>query len=142
MLKRLLHSRIRAFERRYDYDMEYAHAILDTNRQAFHTYAQAIRLARVRDGVPAAAFFAAKLVVTLTGTVLCSRAICAALVASEYISIGCASTAAAPDCASASKPSSIADMVVAEDLIRSMAFCAIGEGTPNSASRMVAKAFT
>lgn len=65
MLKRLLRSRIAAFERRYDYDMTYARELLDFDRGAFMNFSRVARLARTQISLPSDALFAAKLVTTL-----------------------------------------------------------------------------
>jgi len=66
MLKRWLHSGIAVFERRYDYDMSYAHEMLRTSRRALKTFMRAARLSRFNEGVPVTTWFAAKLATTLS----------------------------------------------------------------------------
>jgi len=65
MLKRLLRSRIAAFERRYDYDMTYAREILDFDRGAFMDFSRVARLAGTQISLPSDALFTAKLVTAL-----------------------------------------------------------------------------
>jgi hypothetical protein len=65
MFNRLLRWRIAAFERRYDYDMDYARKMLGTNRSAFIMFSRASRIARIGDGLPPAALFAAKLATSI-----------------------------------------------------------------------------
>ncbi|HYM34967.1 MAG TPA: hypothetical protein VET48_06185 [Steroidobacteraceae bacterium] len=65
MLKRWLHKRMSAFERHYDYDMRYAHDMLDISRPAFFKFWRAARLAQSPDVAPRSALFAAKLVATM-----------------------------------------------------------------------------
>ena len=66
MLKRWLHSGIAVFERRYDYDMSYAHEMLRISRRALRIFMQAARLSRFNEGVPVTTWFAAKLATTLS----------------------------------------------------------------------------
>jgi hypothetical protein len=66
MLKRILHNRIAQFERRYDYDMQYAHEILDVDRSEFQRFARAARLVNAHAGVPPAALFAARIAATMS----------------------------------------------------------------------------
>ena len=65
MLHRLLAAPIAAFEKRYDYDMGYAHRMLRASRAAFLRFAIFTRGAQHRDGVPLAPWFAARLAATL-----------------------------------------------------------------------------
>ena len=65
MLKKLLSAHIEAFEKRYDYDMTYAHRMLSASRGAFLRFALFSRTAQVREQVPAAPWFAARIAATL-----------------------------------------------------------------------------
>lgn len=62
MLSWLMRRRIAAFERAYDYPMDYARDILEASPRALLTYGRILALARYRRDVPAAAAYAAKLV--------------------------------------------------------------------------------
>jgi hypothetical protein len=61
MLRKLLHGRIKAFERRFGYDMAYGHEMLDVRLPAFLRFWQAAQLVQYTDGVPTAALFAARI---------------------------------------------------------------------------------
>jgi hypothetical protein len=65
LFNRVIHRRIAAFERQYDYDMTYAHQMLDTSRPAFLRFSRVAEMAAHREAVPPAALFAAKLAATL-----------------------------------------------------------------------------
>ena len=65
MFKKLLSAQINAFEKHYDYDMGYAHRMLRASRGAFVRFALFSRCAQVREQVPAAPWFAARIVAAL-----------------------------------------------------------------------------
>jgi hypothetical protein len=65
MLKSLIDSRIKAFERRYGYDMSYARMLLRTRLQAFMRFAQVTKMSTYQDGVPRDPWYAAKIAATL-----------------------------------------------------------------------------
>ena len=65
MLNWLLHRRITAFEKAFDYDMGYVHEMLETSRPAFWRFHRFTGMSRHAEAVPAAALFAAKLATTL-----------------------------------------------------------------------------
>jgi alkylhydroperoxidase family enzyme len=65
MLTWLIHRRLRAFERAYDYDASYMHELLDIDRGAFFAFARVTKLGHFRKGVPREARFAASLVGTI-----------------------------------------------------------------------------
>ena len=65
MLDWLLHRQIADFERHYAYDMGYAHRMLRASRGAFLRFSLFARLAQYRAGVPAAAYFAVRIIATL-----------------------------------------------------------------------------
>jgi alkylhydroperoxidase family enzyme len=62
MIRSLLHRTIGRFERRYGYDAAYMHEILDTSVAAFIKLALAQAMNAHRDGVPADALHAARIV--------------------------------------------------------------------------------
>jgi hypothetical protein len=62
MLSWLMRRRIAAFERAYDYPMDYARDILEASPRALFLYGRIAALANYRRQVPAAAFHAAKIV--------------------------------------------------------------------------------
>jgi alkylhydroperoxidase family enzyme len=62
MLSWLMRRRIAAFERDYDYPMDYAREILEASPRALLLYGRIAALANYRRKVPAAAFHAAKVV--------------------------------------------------------------------------------
>ncbi|HEX7970032.1 MAG TPA: hypothetical protein VF502_17540 [Stellaceae bacterium] len=62
MLRWLMRRRIAAFERAYDYDMDYAREILEVSPRALAAYGRIEGLARYCHGVPKDAFHAARLV--------------------------------------------------------------------------------
>lgn len=65
MFKHLLTRQIEAFEQHYDYDMSYAHRMLRVSRGAFLRFALFSRFAQVREAVPAAPWFAARIAASL-----------------------------------------------------------------------------
>jgi alkylhydroperoxidase family enzyme len=62
MLKWLIGRRIAAYERRYDYDMSYARAILEASPHALLAFGRIEALANYCRDVPPEAYYAAKLV--------------------------------------------------------------------------------
>lgn len=65
MLKRIIRSRLAAFERANDYDMSYARALLEADLSAFMAFAKLMPLSRYRRDVPREVYWAAKLTATL-----------------------------------------------------------------------------
>ena len=65
MVKKLLTAQIKAFETRYNYDMGYAHRLLRASRGAFIRFALFSRFALVREQVPVAPWYAARIAATL-----------------------------------------------------------------------------
>jgi hypothetical protein len=65
MLKPLLHRRLRRFEADFDYDMGYAHELLEISLEAFLRFAGFMGMARYRQDAPVAAWHAARLTATL-----------------------------------------------------------------------------
>ena len=65
MINRFLHAWIARFEKAFGYDMRYGHEMLDVSRPAFLKFSRVTRLSQHREGVPAAAEYAAKLAATL-----------------------------------------------------------------------------
>ncbi len=65
MLTWLIHRRLRAFERRFDYDASYMHELLDIDRKAFFAFARVTKMGHFRKDVPREAHFAASLVGTI-----------------------------------------------------------------------------
>jgi hypothetical protein len=65
MLNWLLHRQIAAFEKAFDYDMGYAHEMLETSRPAFWRFQRFTGMSRHAESLPAAALFAAKVATTL-----------------------------------------------------------------------------
>jgi hypothetical protein len=65
MLNRLIARRLEAFERAFRYDASYLHEILEVSRRAFVRVARLQGMAAHREGIPAAPWYAAKLVATL-----------------------------------------------------------------------------
>lgn len=65
MFKKLLTAQIKAFETRYNYDMGYAHRLLRASRGAFIRFALFSRFALVREQVPVAPWYAARIAATL-----------------------------------------------------------------------------
>ena len=61
MIRLILHSTIRRFERRYDYDATYMHAILEASIPAFVKFALAQTMSAHREGVSPDALFAARI---------------------------------------------------------------------------------
>ena len=62
MIRRLLEHQLATFERRWHYPMDYARTLLRASRRGFWRFARVMPLAAWRDGVPLAAWHAAKLV--------------------------------------------------------------------------------
>ncbi|HRE90717.1 MAG TPA: hypothetical protein PK095_16445 [Myxococcota bacterium] len=65
MFKRIIRSRLAAFEKAHDYDMSYARALLEADLAAFLAFAKVMPLTRYRRGVPPEVYWAAKLTATL-----------------------------------------------------------------------------
>ncbi|HYD96620.1 MAG TPA: hypothetical protein VEC01_14920 [Noviherbaspirillum sp.] len=65
MLKWIARRRLAAFEREFDYDASYLHRMLDVSWQGFLRFAPMMKLAAHREDVPPAAWYAAKIVVSL-----------------------------------------------------------------------------
>ena len=65
MFKHLLKRQISAFENQYDYDMGYAHRMLQASLGAFLRFAMFSRGAQMREDVPAAPWFAARIAAAL-----------------------------------------------------------------------------
>ena len=65
-LKSLLRRRVRAFEETFAYDASYMHEILETSLPAFLRFAMIEGLAKHREDVPVAVWYAAKLVAALS----------------------------------------------------------------------------
>jgi uncharacterized lipoprotein YbaY len=65
MLKWLLRRPLDRFEREFDYDMSYAREILDASPGAMLRFGMATGFTRHREGVPAAAYYAAKIAGTM-----------------------------------------------------------------------------
>ena len=65
MFKTLLKRQIKAFENHYDYDMAYAYRMLRASTGAFLRFALFSRAAQLRQGVPAAPWFAARIAAAL-----------------------------------------------------------------------------
>jgi hypothetical protein len=65
MLNRLIARRLAAFERAFRYDASYLREILDASRRAFRRVARLQAMAAHREEIPAAPWYAAKLVATL-----------------------------------------------------------------------------
>lgn len=61
MLDWLIRRRLAAFEKTYGYDISYARELLAVNRKGFLRFARVQPMADCRDGVPAEAWYAAKL---------------------------------------------------------------------------------
>jgi alkylhydroperoxidase family enzyme len=62
MIRWLIERQLANFERRWHYPMDYARALLRASRAGFWRFARVMPLAAWRDGVPPAAWHAAKLV--------------------------------------------------------------------------------
>lgn len=65
MLKRIIRSRLAAFERAHGYDMSYARALLEADLSAFMAFAKVMPLSRYRRDVPREVYWAARLTATL-----------------------------------------------------------------------------
>lgn len=62
LLKRIIRSKLKAFERRYDYDVSYMDEVLEADPGALVAIARVQRMSRYRKGVPVAPWYAAKIV--------------------------------------------------------------------------------
>jgi alkylhydroperoxidase family enzyme len=62
MIRWLMERQLAAFERRWHYPMDYARSLLRASRRGFWRFTRVMPLAAWRDGVPVAAWHAAKLV--------------------------------------------------------------------------------
>jgi hypothetical protein len=65
LMKWLMRRRLAAFERAYDYDMGYVHAMLDADPAAVKLFGRLIALGGYRRNVPLAPWYAAKIAATL-----------------------------------------------------------------------------
>ena len=65
MMKTAARAMLAAMGRRYDYDVTYMRAMLDTAPGAFFKFAKIMDVARHREAAPATAVFAAKLVASM-----------------------------------------------------------------------------
>jgi len=65
MLKRIIHARLRAFERRYAYDAAYLHELLAVDAGALMRVARLNGMSRYRRDVPPGPWFAAKIVAAM-----------------------------------------------------------------------------
>lgn len=61
----LVKKRIRAFEKEFDYDMEYARDMYSASPRAFWKFSKMLALSEHREDVPREAWFAAKIAATL-----------------------------------------------------------------------------
>ncbi|MDM4771180.1 hypothetical protein [Solimonas sp. SE-A11] len=66
MIKSLINRQISKFERAYDYDMSYARDLLETDLRALMAFNKVMPLGRYRRDLPMDAWFAAKLVGTMS----------------------------------------------------------------------------
>lgn len=66
MIKRFLHTRIARLETSFGYDAAYLHEILDVSLAAFVKFSLFQLMSAHQDGVPADAYFAAKIASTLS----------------------------------------------------------------------------
>lgn len=66
MLKWIIRGRLAAFETKYHYDMSYARDILATDTRAFFVFARIVPIGNYRKDVPKNAYWATKLVGTVT----------------------------------------------------------------------------
>ena len=62
MLSWLIHRKLDAFEKEYDYDVSYSRELLDTSTKAMLLFHKATGLGDFREGVPKDPWFAARLV--------------------------------------------------------------------------------
>jgi hypothetical protein len=65
MLKWLIRNRLAAFQRKFDYNLDYAREILDADTGAFLRFARLDGLTRYRRDVPADVYYAVKLTTTV-----------------------------------------------------------------------------
>ena len=65
VIKGFIHQRIAAFEREFDYDMGYGHEMLDISFGAFRRFSSVMGIAKHRESIPPAPWYAAKLAATL-----------------------------------------------------------------------------
>lgn len=66
MIKTFMKAQIAKFERGYDYDMSYARELLEIDTGALLKFSRVTALSRYRRGIPAEAWYAAKLLGTMT----------------------------------------------------------------------------
>ena len=66
MLKWLIRSRLAAYEKKFNYDMNYARDILAADTKAFFAFAKVMKLGAYRRDVPKDVYWAAKLVGVLS----------------------------------------------------------------------------
>lgn len=65
MFKWLVNLRLKAFEREFDYNMDYVRDILAATTRGFLAFSKALSLAKYREGVPRDAMYAASITATL-----------------------------------------------------------------------------
>jgi hypothetical protein len=65
MIRWFLRRKIAAFERAWNYDSTYMHEVLDADPRALMVFAKVMGLTRYHKDVPAAAYYAAKIVGTM-----------------------------------------------------------------------------
>jgi hypothetical protein len=66
MLKWMIRKRLASFEKKYEYDMSYAREILDADTGAFMAFARIGKLSEYKKGAPRDAYWASKLVGTMS----------------------------------------------------------------------------
>jgi hypothetical protein len=66
MLGWLIRRRISSFEREFDYDMSYGREMYEASPRAFFRFSKILGMSNYREDVPVEAWYAAKLVATLT----------------------------------------------------------------------------
>jgi hypothetical protein len=66
MLNWIIRNRLAAFERKYDYDMSAAREILAADRSAFFAFAKVTGVGKYRKDLPAAMYWATKIVATVS----------------------------------------------------------------------------
>ena len=66
MLRWLVNRQMKAFERKFDYDLSYAREMFDASPRAFWRFSRISGMSNHREGVPLDAWYAAKIAATLS----------------------------------------------------------------------------
>src|SRR3954471_15528132 len=97
MMKWLIRNRLRAFERKYGYDVTYMRELLGTDCRAFVAFARATKIGEYRRDLPREVYWAAKLVGIVSEDCGPCTQLCVALALSDGVDAGVLSAVLADD---------------------------------------------